>query len=155
MSKSVEADVRAFMLAVGQINADTNIAKRPSHELLILRAKLIREEFKETMDAIDKLASGFSYENQAEVLDGLCDIVYVTVGAAIALGLPFTEAWNEVQRSNMAKIHPDGTVKRREDGKVLKPEGWTPPDLWNIVKAAHDTEVQAHEQWGVGKGPAT
>jgi len=34
----------------------------------------------------------------------------------------------EVHRSNMAKL-VDGKVIRREDGKVLKPEGWTPPDV--------------------------
>jgi predicted HAD superfamily Cof-like phosphohydrolase len=39
-------------------------------------------------------------------------------------------AWNEVMRTNFAKIDPEtGKVRKREDGKVLKPEGWTPPDL--------------------------
>ena len=39
-------------------------------------------------------------------------------------------AWREVRRSNLAKINPDtGKVNKREDGKVLKPEGWTPPNL--------------------------
>jgi predicted HAD superfamily Cof-like phosphohydrolase len=43
-------------------------------------------------------------------------------------------AWNEVLRSNMRKLDPK-TQKaiRREDGKILKPEGWRPPDLTKFV----------------------
>ena len=40
----------------------------------------------------------------------------------------YDDAFNEVHRSNMAKL-VDGKVIRREDGKVLKPEGWQPPQL--------------------------
>jgi predicted HAD superfamily Cof-like phosphohydrolase len=43
-------------------------------------------------------------------------------------------AWKEVMRSNFAKIGEDGKVRKREDGKVLKPTGWTPPDLKPFVK---------------------
>ena len=44
-------------------------------------------------------------------------------------------AWNEVARSNLAKINPEtGKVNKREDGKVLKPVGWTPPKLEQFVK---------------------
>jgi predicted HAD superfamily Cof-like phosphohydrolase len=39
-------------------------------------------------------------------------------------------AWKEVMDTNFAKIDPDtGKVRKREDGKVLKPDGWRPPDL--------------------------
>jgi hypothetical protein len=27
-------------------------------------------------------------------------------------------------------------VRRREDGKILKPEGWTPPDLASLLHPA-------------------
>jgi predicted HAD superfamily Cof-like phosphohydrolase len=44
-------------------------------------------------------------------------------------------AWDEVLRSNMAKVDPlSGKVRRREDGKILKPEGWKPPNLTKFVK---------------------
>jgi hypothetical protein len=37
--------------------------------------------------------------------------------------------------SNQAKINPrTGRVNKREDGKVLKPEGWTPPKLEQFLK---------------------
>jgi predicted HAD superfamily Cof-like phosphohydrolase len=43
-------------------------------------------------------------------------------------------AWAEVARSNLAKIDPTtGKVIKRPDGKVLKPEGWTPPSLESFV----------------------
>jgi predicted HAD superfamily Cof-like phosphohydrolase len=38
-------------------------------------------------------------------------------------------AWKEVMSTNFAKIGEDGKVRKREDGKVLKPQEWTPPDL--------------------------
>jgi predicted HAD superfamily Cof-like phosphohydrolase len=39
--------------------------------------------------------------------------------------------WKEVHRSNMAKL--EGGVRKREDGKILKPEGWTPPDVEGVM----------------------
>ena len=54
----------------------------------------------------------------------------VTAGALHSLGVDPEGAWKEVMRSNFDKIDPDtGLVKKREDGKVLKPEGWQPPHL--------------------------
>jgi predicted HAD superfamily Cof-like phosphohydrolase len=45
-------------------------------------------------------------------------------------GYDVAGAWDEVLKSNMAKVDPvTRKVKRREDGKILKPEGWKPPDL--------------------------
>jgi predicted HAD superfamily Cof-like phosphohydrolase len=45
------------------------------------------------------------------------------------------DGWKEVIRSNMAKVDPEtGFVKKRADGKILKPEGWTPPDLASLIE---------------------
>jgi predicted HAD superfamily Cof-like phosphohydrolase len=50
-------------------------------------------------------------------------------------GFDVQGAWDEVARSNLSKIDPvTGKVIKRNDGKVLKPEGWTPPDLKPFVK---------------------
>ena len=59
-----------------------------------------------------------------EVLDALADIGYILAGTIINHGMQeiYDDAFNEVHRSNMAKL-VDGKVIRREDGKVLKPEG--------------------------------
>ena len=44
-------------------------------------------------------------------------------------------AWNEVARSNLSKIDSTtGKVVKRKDGKVLKPDGWTPPQLKEFIK---------------------
>jgi predicted HAD superfamily Cof-like phosphohydrolase len=70
-----------------------------------------------------------------EQLDALIDILVVTIGALHSGGFDVEGAWNEVMRTNFAKIDPTtGKVRKREDGKVLKPEGWTPPNLVPFVK---------------------
>lgn len=58
-------------------------------------------------------------------VDGLCDLMYVIVGAALRWGVDLGPLFAEVHRANMAKA--GGPV--REDGKRLKPPGWTPPDI--------------------------
>jgi predicted HAD superfamily Cof-like phosphohydrolase len=59
----------------------------------------------------------------------------VTAGLALMFGIPMNEVWNAVQQTNMAKF-PDGEVLRNEHGKVIKPEGWEPPDIKAIIEAA-------------------
>lgn len=70
-----------------------------------------------------------------KIADGLADVIYVAVGAALEFGIPLDRVWAEVHRSNMAKVDPaTGKVIKRADGKVLKPEGWTPPDVAGVLK---------------------
>lgn len=94
------------------------IGLTPSISRPEFRAELIREEAKETVDAI--LAGDF-----VEAVDGLCDLLYVTFGAAIEFGINLEPIFDEVHRSNLAKA--GGKV--RADGKTLKPEGWAPPRI--------------------------
>jgi len=50
-------------------------------------------------------------------------------------GYDIQGAWDEVVKTNMAKVDPaTGKVRRREDGKILKPEGWKPPDMSKFIK---------------------
>lgn len=93
-----------------------------------LYINLIEEEFKELKDAI---AAG----DIVEQLDALEDILVVTIGAIHSAGMDGEGAWKEVMRTNFAKIDKDtGKVRKREDGKVLKPVGWTAPELAPYVK---------------------
>ena len=86
---------------------------------------LIDEEYKELKDADDDV----------ETLDALIDILVVTIGAIHSAGWDAEGAWKEVMATNFAKIDRDtGKVRKREDGKVLKPVGWTPPDLEPYLK---------------------
>ena len=87
-----------------------------------LYTNLIIEEQQELLEATLS-------DNRVEQLDALIDILVVTVGAIHSMGADAEGAWKEVMMTNFAKIGEDGKVRKREDGKVLKPTGWTPPDL--------------------------
>lgn len=50
------------------------------------------------------------------------------------MNLNFERLFMVVHSANMAKKNPKtGRFERREDGKILKPEGWQPPNLRNEV----------------------
>lgn len=103
-----------------------------SEELIELRIKLLEEEVREYAEAA---RAG----DLVEVLDALADIGYILAGTVINHGMQhiYDDAFNEVHRSNMAKL-VDGKVLRREDGKVLKPEGWQPPQLAQFLPSTED-----------------
>ena len=93
-----------------------------------LYVNLIDEEFKELKEAINN-------SDRVETLDALVDIVVVTIGALHSMGADVEGAWKEVMSTNFAKIDKTtGKVRKREDGKVLKPLGWEPPALKQFVK---------------------
>ena len=85
--------------------------------------KLIDEEHQELLEAT-------LTEDRVEQLDALIDILVVTIGAIHSMGADAEGAWKEVMRTNFAKVDSEtGKVRKREDGKVLKPTGWHPPVL--------------------------
>ena len=90
--------------------------------------KLIDEEHQELLEATLS-------DDRVEQLDALIDILVVTIGAIHSMGADGEGAWKEVMSTNFAKIDKDtGKVRKREDGKVLKPIGWTPPELSPFVR---------------------
>jgi predicted HAD superfamily Cof-like phosphohydrolase len=111
-----------------------------------LRAKLIMEEAVETVAAlgysvtalideegiigetphreIARFAKRYREPHFLDAIDGFCDLIYVTLGAAVAAGIDLDPFFWEVQRANLDKLN--GPV--REDGKQLKPEGWRGPE---------------------------
>ena len=94
-------------------------------------ANLITEEYNELQEAL-------ADKNAVETLDALTDILVVTIGAMNSMGADGEGAWREVMATNFAKIdRRTGKVLRREDGKVLKPEGWEPPNLAKFLKREH------------------
>lgn len=120
------ADVAAFCRGVGQL--ECRAGDPPALTRRLERWRFLKEEVQELEDAI--------IENDVvEVADAYADIVYIVLGSALMqIGFDrFVSVWEEVHRSNMAKI-VDGETVRREDGKVLKPEGWRPPDIASILK---------------------
>ena len=90
--------------------------------------KLISEEHQELLEATLS-------DDRVEQLDALIDILVVTIGAVHSMGADAEGAWKEVMQTNFAKIDRDtGKVRKRDDGKVLKPVGWTPPNLEPYLK---------------------
>jgi hypothetical protein len=144
----------------------------PHPKAIELAIKLIDEECNsEYIPALRKLLANRSRENLLEVLDGAIDSIYVIAWALRILNLPAHAAWNEVQRSNMAKfplsdygekdtfavskldpaIDIDVNVRDRrlvltnhETGKVVKPAGWTPPDLFGVIMAIESMRSNAY-----------
>ena len=93
-----------------------------------LYLELIGEETGELMVAL-------ADEDRVEQLDALIDILVVTIGAIHSGGFDAEGAWKEVMRTNFEKIDKEtGKVRKREDGKVLKPLGWKAPELGQFVK---------------------
>jgi predicted HAD superfamily Cof-like phosphohydrolase len=110
-------DQEKFMKACDQTVGQYN---QPQYELY---KKLIDEEYQEFVQACES-------EDQLEQLDALIDQLVVIVGAIHSMGADAEGAWREVMRSNFSKIDKEtGKVRKREDGKVLKPVGFTPPNL--------------------------
>jgi len=113
-------DVRIFMDACDQ-NANDFGAQANLYMALVM------EEYKE-------LVYAFGNRNMVEIADACADLKWVIEGLEHTLQIPQQEVWNEVARSNLAKISEGGKILKREDGKVLKPEGWTPPDIKSIIR---------------------
>lgn len=118
-------DQEKFMRACDQTVEDFNASQYAMY------LGLIDEESKE-------LDVALANNDRIEQLDALIDILVVTIGAIHSGGFDAEGAWKEVMSTNFAKIDRDtGKVRKREDGKVLKPVGWTAPELAQFVK---DTE---------------
>lgn len=141
-----------FMRAAGQTVGE------PNPDQSMLYADLVEEEAAE-VELAAMLVEGMEFPNNAgvwadytyadrddtvaavaELVDGAVDTIVVCLGLLHSLGIDPGKAWAEVHRSNMAKIDPaTGKVLKREDGKVQKPAGWTPPDMERVVR----------ESWGL------
>ena len=85
-----------------------------------LYVHLIEEE-------LDELKVATSEDDRVEMVDALIDIMVVTIGALHSMGADAEGAWNEVIRSNMSKVDAaTGKILKREDGKILKPDTYSP-----------------------------
>lgn len=116
---------------------------RPSLDTdrLEMRMSLIKEEFaelcgavygpdaqKQVIESCDNLPDQHE-RDIVETADALADLTYVIYGMALECGIDLDAVLAEVHRSNRSKLMPDGSVKRRSDGKILKGPNFTPPDI--------------------------
>lgn len=100
---------------------------------------LNQEQYKLYLDLMEEewreLKAALLMEDRVEQLDALLDFIVVTIGAVHSGGFDGEGGWKEVMRTNLAKIDKEtGKVRKREDGKVLKPLGWVAPDLEPFIK---------------------
>jgi predicted HAD superfamily Cof-like phosphohydrolase len=118
---TVQGDPRMAGSAAPRILPDDELA---------FRTKFMVEELQEFRDAC-------AAKDVAKAADALVDLVYVALGTAHMMHVPFDECWDTVQECNMQKERansasdPRSTRKHRFD--VVKPKGWKPPDLTKIL----------------------
>lgn len=93
------------------------------------RKSRLHEEVWETEEA-------YSSDNLEKFLDGLVDTIYIALGTCHLSGFDFYEAWRRVHQANMAKELCSAKNPGKYDHKndVVKPKGWTPPDLSDLVR---------------------
>lgn len=111
------------------ITYDVPIAETPGHpkeDRIKLRRDLIAEEYWEYDRAVEK-------SDLVNLAQELADLLYVVYGAALEYGIPLDDVVAEVHRANMSKLDADGSVLRREDGKVLKGPKYKVPDVASIL----------------------
>jgi len=115
--------IEKFMRASGQnVRHELTELHDNDDSQIDLYMKLIKEEFNE-------LSSAYNEQNLVEIADGVGDLIWVLVGFSFSLGIPLSRVFSEISRSNLSKIGKDGKVLLREDGKILKPKSYRPPNI--------------------------
>jgi predicted HAD superfamily Cof-like phosphohydrolase len=96
-----------------------------------LYEKLINEEFEELQDEMYDDFDGASPEGE---LKEMADLIYVLYGYARVKGYNLDKAVERVHENNMGRMYqPDGTILRRDDGKVMKNKDFPKVDLGDLV----------------------
>lgn len=120
------SDVREFHQKFGMLCHDVpvHLSQRKLGERIAFMHEELYDEFAAAMNAND----------MAGMADALIDIVYVAMGTAVQMGLPWDWLWDDVHRANMAKVR--GMTKRGNKVDVMKPEGWVGPQTERILQIA-------------------
>ena len=133
MKPDMVKDVAKFQLKFGQL-----VYKHPGH----LTHRKLQERIDFLQEELDEFKKACDEQDLAEQADALVDLVYVALGTANMLGLPFDELWSDVQRANMAKKR--GVGKRGHLVDCIKPEGWVGPKTMDILIAnGYNPDVDA------------
>lgn len=136
--------VRTFNLAAGRTEDHWDT------RAVALHIGLMAEEFSEVLGAaglyveageLEELGRAFkrgafdlmvAKADRKELLDGCVDTMVTSVGCMMSQGVDVQGACGEVNRSNLAKL-VDGKAIKDGNGKIQKPDGWTPPNLEPFV----------------------
>jgi predicted HAD superfamily Cof-like phosphohydrolase len=98
------------------------------------RAAWMQEEINEFLDS----------DNVVDQADAMIDLIYFALGTLVEMGVQPQPLMDIVQKANMSKLWDDGKPHYREDGKIIKPEGWEDP--YPKLKAEIERQI---EQWEV------
>jgi predicted HAD superfamily Cof-like phosphohydrolase len=110
----------------------------PVKELLDFRMKFLREE-------VDEFGEAVRNDDIVKAFDALIDVVYVAIGTAVIMNLPFEKGWDIVHSANMTKIRARNASqsKRGTAFDVVKPSNWIAPDMMlHSLLLKHEYELK-------------
>jgi hypothetical protein len=132
--------IAAFRALYSLAQHDREVPGPLSGPRFMLHMRLLAEEWKETVDAVD----GLRYVEDpideavcfAEWVDGILDLIYVGIGALCESGFTPQEInllMTEVHASNLTKVDEHGKPIYDEGGKVLKGEHYVKADIAALI----------------------
>lgn len=118
---------------VRQFHQKFNMPKRVWGEVFKKDVVLFRLSF--LLEELQELSSALNNDDFEQATDALVDLVYVALGTADILSLPFPAAWEEVHKANMQKVAVASSKesKRGSQLDIGKPAGWEPPDILQFL----------------------
>ena len=114
-------DIRSFhkKFKLPQCNVPSLLEK----EMYEFRLRFMQEELEEFGEAVKN-------NDRMKAFDALLDLVYVAMGTAYMMNMPWDDGWRHVQNANMVKVRAlrESDSTRGSTYDVVKPKGWIPPD---------------------------
>ena len=98
-----------------------------------------KEFMQKALNSIDK-CQNYDYPNEVSLIaaqaDSMVDAWYYMLNIASKHGMNLSKLFDVIHRANMNKRDPQTGqfIRRESDGKVIKPEGWQPPDVEGEIK---------------------
>lgn len=129
---------------IGKVTENTPVAVLEGRKTIINEE--VNEELMGLLNKIIENGGVSSLEQKAEMLDHICDSIFVLLGLAANMGLPFDVGFDIVHNNNMSKIlRKEGPIFREPDGKVLKPAEWRSPEkkLWEVCYRLYKLEMES------------
>ena len=112
---------------------DIPYSDRPTNlstDSIYRRTALIKEEAEELYSAL------FAKDLEL-VADAIGDLLYVVYGTAVECGIDMYDINREIHRSNMTKVGGH----KRDDGKWIKPDTYSPANLKPIIEEQLRKEI--------------
>lgn len=119
--------------AIHEFHTKFGLEKPPAPKLLGEEASDFRIQF--LYEEVNEYCDASAVNDKAGMLDALVDLVYVALGTAYLHGFDFNTAFQRVHEANMQKVRANRPEqsKRGTSLDVVKPHGWQPPNLEDLV----------------------